>query len=342
MDSYASSLQLPPMETTILQGARRLIVLLAIFLSPLCMVQAAISVSIGINVNTYPHLVLVPGYPVYYDPGLDANYFFYDGEYWVYDGDNWYSSVWYNGPWELVEPDYVPVFLLRVPVRYYRRPPIYFRAWAVDAPPRWGEHWGRRWEEHRRGWDKWDRRSAPRPAPLPTYQRQYFGNRYPRAPEQQQSIRARSYRYEPRETITKQHFQQHTAERARDNTQNRSEQSIHPSPQQQRQPTQRSDRQENVERQNRSAPAQERREQNRPPPNEEHRRSQPIQSPQQQVQPNREREGQPPPRMPRPERQAPEQHDNRGAPRGQRPENNAPQDHERQSRGEERDRDDRR
>ena len=88
--------------------------------------QAAVSVSIGINVPVYPRMVVVPGYPVYYAPSLDANFFFYDGMYWVLQGDNWYMSSWYNGPWTIVEPAYVPYYVLRVPVRYYRAPPPYF------------------------------------------------------------------------------------------------------------------------------------------------------------------------------------------------------------------------
>src|SRR6185369_17760696 len=100
------------------------------------------NVSIGINLPVFPELVPVPGYPVYYAPHMDANYFFYDGMYWVYQGDNWYASSWYNGPWGIVEPEVVPLFILRVPVRYYRQPPVYFRAWQSNAPPRWGEHWG--------------------------------------------------------------------------------------------------------------------------------------------------------------------------------------------------------
>src|SRR5579863_7773129 len=64
------------------------------------------SVRIGINVPAYPNLVPIPGYPVYYDPRLDSNLFFYDGLYWVYAQDNWYVSSWYDGPWELVEPEW--------------------------------------------------------------------------------------------------------------------------------------------------------------------------------------------------------------------------------------------
>ena len=83
-------------------------------------------VSIGINLPLYPKLVQVPGYPVYYAPRVDSNYFFYDGMYWVYQRDNWYASSWYNGPWGRVAPEVVPLYVLRIPVRYYRAPPAYF------------------------------------------------------------------------------------------------------------------------------------------------------------------------------------------------------------------------
>jgi hypothetical protein len=114
-------------------------------------------VSIGVNLPFFPQLVLVPGYPVYYAPDLDSNYFFYDGLYLVYQDDNWYSSDWYNGPWGVVDPSDVPLFVLRVPVRYYRSPPSYFRGWASSAPPRWGDHWGPAWQQRRPGWDRWNR-----------------------------------------------------------------------------------------------------------------------------------------------------------------------------------------
>jgi hypothetical protein len=165
------------------------------------------SVSIGINVPVYPELILVPSYPVYYAPRLGVNLFFYDGLFWVYEGDSWYVSTWYNGPWRLVVPEVVPVFILRVPVRFYVHPPVYFRAWAADAPPRWGEHWGHDWEQRRSGWDKWNRRAAPAPAPLPVYQRQYSGERYPR-PEQQPALQSQHYRYAPKDPVARQHYQQ--------------------------------------------------------------------------------------------------------------------------------------
>jgi hypothetical protein len=164
------------------------------------------SVQIGIQVPAYPRLAPVPGYPVYYAPRASMNYFFYDGAYWVFQGDTWYVSSWYDGPWYVVAPDAVPLFVLRVPVRYYRVPPPYFRAWRADAPPRWGERWGRDWEVRRAGWDRWDRRAVPRPAPLPAYQRSYARDRYPQAPEQQHAIRNSRYGYQPREPVTRQYY----------------------------------------------------------------------------------------------------------------------------------------
>jgi hypothetical protein len=160
------------------------------------------SVQIGINVPQFPQLVVVPGYPVYYAPSVDGNLFFYDGLYWSLNGDSWYSSSWYNGPWNFVEPEAVPMYLWRVPVRYYRRPPPYFRGWGRDEPPRWGEHWGRDWEERHRGWDHWDRREAPPPAPLPDYQRGYRGERYPQG-EQQQAMHQQNYHYEHQDPVVR-------------------------------------------------------------------------------------------------------------------------------------------
>jgi hypothetical protein len=167
----------------------------ALLCAPLSALQAQVSLgvnlpglSIGISVPVYPQLQRVPGYPVYYAPGLRSNYFFYDGLYWIYQGDDWYRSEWYDGPWERIDPQDVPLYVLRVPVRYYRNPPSYFMGWVPSAAPRWGEHWGSAWEQRRSGWDHWNRAAAPPPAPLPNYQRPYTGNRYP-GPAEQRELR---------------------------------------------------------------------------------------------------------------------------------------------------------
>ena len=179
-----------------------LLAALLLTLTPMpSMAQASVGiefpeVSIGINFPVYPELVRVPGYPVYYAPRLDSNYFFYDGMYWVYEQNRWYSSSWYNGPWRQMSPEGVPFYLLRVPVRYYRRPPEYFRGWQPASPPRWDEHWGNEWSHRREGWNRWNRGASPPPAPLPIYQRKYSGERYPH-PGQQPVLQQRNYRYQP-------------------------------------------------------------------------------------------------------------------------------------------------
>jgi hypothetical protein len=156
--------------------------------------------SIGINLPVYPELDVVPGYPVYYAPNVNGDYFFYDGLYWVFNVDDgqWYSSSWYNGPWVYVEPIYVPQPILVIPYRYYRVRPAYWSGWAYDAPPRWGQHWGHDWEARRAGWDRWDRSRVQAPAPLPVYQRNYPRDRYP-APAQQVTIHNEHYKYQGRD-----------------------------------------------------------------------------------------------------------------------------------------------
>jgi len=194
---------------------RSLLLVLPLLLGQVPAAQAQVSVgigiympgvSIGINLPAFPDLRRVPGYPVYYAPDAPGNYFYYDGLYWVFQGDDWYSSSWYNGPWQRVVPLYVPAYVLRVPVHYYRRPPPYFRHWRADAPPRWGQHWGRDWQQRRHGWDHWDRRAAPPPAPLPTYQRRYPQSRYPQDRARQQTIRAENSDYRPREPVSRQAY----------------------------------------------------------------------------------------------------------------------------------------
>ena len=199
---------------------RHALVLLSILLCTVTAATAQVriaigvpSVTIGISLPAYPEFVRVPRYPVYYAPRLDSNVFFYDGLYWVYQGDNWYASSWYNGPWGRVAPEGVPVYVLRVPVRYYRDRPTYFSGWRDDAPPRWGEYWGSEWEQRRSGWDSWNRNSAPAPAPLPVYQRRYSGDRYPTV-DQQLTLHVQSYRYQPRDAVARQYYKDQAAQAA--------------------------------------------------------------------------------------------------------------------------------
>lgn len=159
--------------------------------------SANAGVNVSLNLGYFPELAPVPGYPVYYAPRVSANFFFYDGAYWLFEDDRWFTSDWYDGPWDYVDPFYVPAFVLRVPVRYYHVPPPWFRGGYYDAPPRWGHYWGSHWSQRRYGWDHWDHHRPPAPAPLPYYQRNYHGDRYPWGARQQE-LHRQHYR-EPRQ-----------------------------------------------------------------------------------------------------------------------------------------------
>ena len=162
---------------------------------------------IDVDLPAYPQMQPVPDSPVYYAPGVDSNYFFYDGLYWDFYNDAWYSSAWYNGPWGLVDPIYIPTYLLWVPIRYYRRPPAYFRGWQPGRPPRWGEHWGGDWQRRHNAVFGGGRSGLPLArAPLPQYQRQFTRDNYPRVP-QQYSLHSQNYGYQPRESVVQQHYQ---------------------------------------------------------------------------------------------------------------------------------------
>jgi len=110
---------------------------------------AQVHVNLGINLPAPPPLVVIPSTPIQYAPNVHANYFVYGGEYFVFDNGQWYAASGYNGPWVALAPEFVPLPLLQVPVRYYHRPPPEWRAWRREAPPQWAPAWGRRWEERR-------------------------------------------------------------------------------------------------------------------------------------------------------------------------------------------------
>ena len=312
------------------------------------------NVSIGINVPVYPSLVRIPGYPVYYAPGVATNYFFYDGVYWVFWDDGWYQSTWYNGPWVYVSPNVVPLFILRIPVRYYRYPPAFFRGWHQDAPPRWGEHWGPQWEQHRHGWDQWNRAAAPAPAPLPHYQREYSGAKYPGL-DKQPVLRSEKYRYQPQEPAGRQLYQEREREREqmRIQPQQPAPRGYAPAPQQQRiqpmpqerMPQDRNERQMEYQRSYPSAPVQQRAPMMQPQPQPQ--QIQPRYQPQPQQQQRYQTQPQPRPQQIQPRQDSsgrgqPQGAGQRGAPQGQgaAPRDNRQQDNRQQGQGRDNGRDD--
>lgn len=140
-----------------------LILAIALVLAVALPAPAQVRVDIGINLPSPPSLVVVPGTPVYYAAQAPANVFFYGHQYWVFTNNGWHVGPNWNGPWTVVQPAFVPVPVLRVPVQYYRVPPGHWRGWQRDAPPRWEASYGREWREGaaERNWrereEHWDR-----------------------------------------------------------------------------------------------------------------------------------------------------------------------------------------
>jgi hypothetical protein len=70
-----------------------------------------------------------------------------------------------------METNLVPVFIWRIPLRYYQRRPAYFQGWNADEAPRWDQHWGADWKRHHPDWQQWDRQSVPAASPPPGHQK---------------------------------------------------------------------------------------------------------------------------------------------------------------------------
>src|SRR4030095_13210449 len=97
---------------------------------------------IDVDLPQFPEMEPIPDSPVYWAPGVDSNYFFYDGAFWDYHHDLWHWSAWYHGPWTVVDPVHVAAYVLWVPVRFHPRPAPHFRGPPPDRPPHWAQHWG--------------------------------------------------------------------------------------------------------------------------------------------------------------------------------------------------------
>jgi hypothetical protein len=123
--------------------------------------QAQVSMSIGINLPAPPSFVIIPGTPVAYAPAVPANYFFYGGHYYVFTNGAWYLGPGYNGPWAVVGPEYIPLPILSVPVRYYKAPPKHWKEWRRAAPPRWDPVWGHEWKKAHKEYEK-EYKEAPK------------------------------------------------------------------------------------------------------------------------------------------------------------------------------------
>src|SRR5262249_40225445 len=80
---------------------------------------------------------------VRYVPAPTApNVFVYNSQYWAFANGGWYVSSAYNGPWIVVQPQFVPRPVLLVPVQYYHGPPGHWQKWERGRPPHWQDGWG--------------------------------------------------------------------------------------------------------------------------------------------------------------------------------------------------------
>jgi hypothetical protein len=70
-----------------------------------------------------PRVVVVPGSPVYYAPGVDFNLFVYHRHYYRFHEGAWFIAPAHGGPWKHMVQARVPAPVLAVPVAYYRIPP---------------------------------------------------------------------------------------------------------------------------------------------------------------------------------------------------------------------------
>jgi len=71
-----------------------------------------------IMVEEPPEVVMMPQTGIYFVPGISFDVFFYNGYWWSPRGDRWYRSNRYNGSWVVVERNYVPAHLYKVPRNY--------------------------------------------------------------------------------------------------------------------------------------------------------------------------------------------------------------------------------
>lgn len=105
---------------------------------------SATNVNVNINVPApppppvvvaTPRLVVIPGSPVLYAPGVSFNLFMHSGRYYSFHNGVWFHSPRRGGPWMVVAMDKVPHVVRAVPVTYYRIPPGHAKKLDKDGPP---------------------------------------------------------------------------------------------------------------------------------------------------------------------------------------------------------------
>jgi hypothetical protein len=125
------------------------VLLLAALAAP---ASAGVNINVGIGIpvppvfaiSAGPAVVVVPGTPVYYAPGLDVDVFFYGGYWWTPHQGHWFRSPSYNGPWGYMQAP---------PRAMVHMPPNYRTMVGREKPIPYGQ-----FKKH---WREWDRRGGP-------------------------------------------------------------------------------------------------------------------------------------------------------------------------------------
>jgi hypothetical protein len=124
-----------------------LVGVLSLTIGLLSVLPARAAVNVNVNVGPPPvvfaeppHLVVVPGSPVYYAPEVDYNVFVYRNHYWSLHDGAWFYAPTHRGPWRVVESAQVPRAVRAVPVKYYKVPPGHAKKFAEHCPPGHAKH----------------------------------------------------------------------------------------------------------------------------------------------------------------------------------------------------------
>jgi hypothetical protein len=97
------------------------------FLAAPAFAEMNVNIGIGIPIGpapvvvyqAAPEVVVIPGSPVYYAPGLNVDVFFYGGYWWAPNGGLWFRANTYNGPWTGIRKP--PVYITNMPRDYRQR-----------------------------------------------------------------------------------------------------------------------------------------------------------------------------------------------------------------------------
>ena len=78
---------------------------------------AQAEVNVNISIGQPREMVMMPT-GIYFVQDSNVDVFFYNGYWWYPRGGSWYRAGQYNGPWVVVQRNYVPAYLFRVPKNY--------------------------------------------------------------------------------------------------------------------------------------------------------------------------------------------------------------------------------